>query len=449
MKTELHNYDIYPKVFIVGDVARITIKPLGRHVAFEGSYKVAVVSLLHGHPNVYTERNNIWEYDATVDENGCIQFSHVFHEESEYVIQIRKEQKKIVSLSVYALEEDMRGRYPYRGDTHVHTSCSDGKQAPAFVAANYRRYGYDFMAITDHHRYFGSLEAMEAYKDVPHELNIVCGEEVHLPGNDIHIVNFGGEYSVNSLIESIHEGIGKKPRAVIDNPPDIMTDEQFFEEINELISTLNIPEDIEKHTYAACVWACNHIRKGNGLSIFAHPYWRPEIDSPFQVPETLREHIAQNTPFDAFEVLGGCADYPGTLLQERKYYMDRERGIYYPAIACTDSHNCLIEDNPNALIGSTFVFAKENKKDELISAIKESYCVAVNKVAEDYRMAGDFRLIKYTCFLLKEFTPLHDELCYEEGRLMKAYASGDEDAGRTLEFLYGRMKRLYDKYFAV
>ena len=89
----------------------------------------------------------------------------------------------------------------------MHTCRSDGKQEPAIVCANYRKHGYDFFAITDHERYYPSLEAINAYKDVPIEFNICPGEEVHMPrdipefGCDPHIVNFGGNYSVNGLVD--------------------------------------------------------------------------------------------------------------------------------------------------------------------------------------------------------------------------------------------------------
>ena len=75
--------------------------------------------------------------------------------------------------------------------------------------------------------------------------------------------------------------------------------------------------------------------------------------------------------------------------------------------------------------------------------------MAVDTISEEYRMVGSLRLVKYARFLLDEFTPLHDELCAEDGRLMKAYAVGEEDAEKALEFTYGRMQKLYKKYFAV
>ena len=50
---------------------------------------------------------------------------------------------------------------------------------------------------------------------------------------------------------------------------------------------------------------------------------------------------------------------------------------------------------------------------------------------------------------MENYFPLHDELCYEEGRAMKEYYCGDREEGRaTLEFLKDRMSRFWKKYFA-
>lgn len=48
MKRTLHDYDIYPKVFLIGESVCITIKPLGAHVAFSGEYILEVLSMAHG-----------------------------------------------------------------------------------------------------------------------------------------------------------------------------------------------------------------------------------------------------------------------------------------------------------------------------------------------------------------------------------------------------------------
>ena len=57
------------------------------------------------------------------------------------------------------------------------------------------------MALTDHRQYAPSLEAEQAYARIPIDLRIYPGEEVHPPDNPVHIINFGGSFSVNDLFE--------------------------------------------------------------------------------------------------------------------------------------------------------------------------------------------------------------------------------------------------------
>ena len=77
------------------------------------------------------------------------------------------------------------------------------------------------------------------------------------------------------------------------------------------------------------------------------------------------------------------------------------------------------------------------------------YSVAIDTRSAEYRLVGDYRLVKYARFLLDEFTPLHNELCYEEGRLMRAYLAGEPDAAATLRQIHGRTERLFKKYISV
>ena len=112
----------------------------------------------------------------------------------------------------------------------------------------------------------------------------------------------------------------------------------------------------------------------------------------------------------------------------------------------TDSHSCV--HNRNALIASTIVFAPENTREGIVSSIKDFYSVAVDSISTELRLVGEARFVRYGNFLLREFFTLHDELVFEEGRLMKDYACGDEDAARLLTAINGRMKKQREKYFA-
>lgn len=446
IKLELTNYDIFPKVFPCDKEIEITVKPLGLHVAFSGEYTIGLRELTQGNNLRYPERKNLVEYKVTPDADGCLRFKHSFRGEQEHYVDIMKDDKRVVRLSVYSLLPDLVGRYPFRGDLHMHTCRSDGRQAPAIVAAEYRKNGYDFLAMTDHDVYYASLEAINTYKDVPIEFNLVTGEEVHLEGNDIHIVNFGGKYSVNALMPGDHHidvGPSKELRSLDGECPDIISVEEYKRQVNELAETLNIPDGIEKFTYAACVWIFNHIKKADGLGIFCHPYW---IQNVFQVPENLVEYMMETQPFDAFEVLGGEAYFEQNGFQAARYYDDRIKGRHYPIVGSTDSHGCV--HNDEGFVASTIVFAPENTREGIISSIKDFYSVAVDSISKELRLVGETRFVRYGSFLLREFFTLHDELVFEEGRLMKDYACGDEDAARLLKAINGRMKKQREKYFA-
>lgn len=450
----LHNFDIFPKVFPADKEVDITIKPLGGRLSFDlnTEYTIELCPMNEGCKRDYPHVSR-WVY-KTVKPNtdGCIRFTHAFPDEQEHFVRVLLDDKKLVQLSVYSLHEDLCGRYPFMGDLHMHTCRSDGHQTPAVVAANYRRKGYDFMAITDHNRYYPSLDVINLYKDVPIELNLIPGEEVHTPRgdddhiNDVHIVNFGGEWSVNGLIKgepNDRETNGAiEGRSITGEAPEQMTKEEFFAAVDALKDTLDIPEGIEKYTYACCVYLFDQIRKANGLAIFPHPYWRNNVN---QVPEKLWKLMFKNRIFDAFEVLGGEREFNHNGYQTAAWYEQWANGNRMPIVGSTDTHDSI---NPKADICRTMVFSPENERTALIQSVKDYYSVAVDTISTEYRLVGDLRLTQYASFLYENFFPLHDELCYEEGRAMKDYAFGEPGAKEVLCVISGRMKAQREKYFA-
>jgi hypothetical protein len=56
------------------------------------------------------------------------------------------------------------------------------------------------------------------------------------------------------------------------------------------------------------------------------------------------------------------------------------------------------------------------------------------------------------CFLLKNYFPIHDDACFEEGRMMKQAIYGTDDEKQTaidmLKLMNGRMKKMREKYFS-
>ena len=468
MNDIINNYDVYPKVVKTNVATTVHVKPRGVRPFNLNEYRITVSALSEGGTYMYPHRTvGNAEFTVSPDSNGILSFTYDFPLESQYFIRIFNGNSRLLQHSVYAVNEDLAGRYPRIGDLHLHSCRSDGRELPEMVAANYREFGYDFLALTDHHRYYPSLEAMYAYKDVDHALTMVPGEEVQMSWNQVHIINFGGKYSINSLIKDtmphkdeidnlVRPGVTKEDvakfalRAVdeSDCPPQITHDE-FRDQVNALAETLDIPEGIEKFMYAACVWEFDQIRAADGLGIFAHPYW---IADMFHIPESFTDYMLEKHPFDAFEVLGGEHYYEQNGFQTAKYYNDLRLGRDYPIVGSTDSHSSY-STNCDAYVARTMVFTPANERKALINSIKEKYSVAIDGILAEPRLVGDFRLIKYAWFLLENYFPLHDKIAREDGRLMAEYClaqTPDEKAyyARRIAECKSEMKHLEDKYFA-
>ena len=450
MKQVLYNYDVYPKAFL-GDAEKcITVQPLGDHVSFakDKTYTVKVLKVNQGNQRHYPERSGRTTLTATPDADGCLRFSAFFEGEGEHFINLYddSEEKPFCTLSVYSLEQDMAGRIPLRGDLHLHTCRSDGRECPTTVASNYRGHGYDFTVISDHHRYYPSLEVIAQFEGLS-DLTVVAGEEVHLPLNDVHYVNFGGSYSINALVtpgkNQEKDGDSLAWRSLDGKAPDPMTKEEFCEMIRERAAKVPLEHESERLSYAVLEWTHEHVRAGGGLGIFPHPYWLCQV---MHLPEEYTEYVYRNKPFDAFEVLGGETYYSHNGFQTGLYYEMKQKGFDPPVVGSTDSHGST-EHNSKALICSTVVFAKENTRGALIEAIKEKYSVAVDTISTEYRLVGDFRWLKYGSFLMENYFPLHDLACRAEGYYLNRYFAGDKNAEAVLMAMKGQIPNMQKKYF--
>lgn len=424
MKTELYRYRIRPGVLLTGKETEVRIDPLDREYEFNQAkeYRVAVWGLSRITRGDYATKNNI---HAGQVKNGSLIFSHFFDREEECYIRVYEgdNKKHFLQLSVYALEEDLYSLRPLKGDFHVHTCRSDGQEPPAVVAASYRSAGFDFTAITDHYRYKPSVEAQQAYKDVPLGMLLVNGEEVHTPDNIVHVVNFGGESSVNELYKD--------------------DDEQYRQEVQKIIDTTDIGYE-DKFTYAANLWAIEKIRAANGLAIFCHPHW---LNDTFNVPPALSKAFLRAGEFDAFELIGGQSAHENNL-QTALYYQIRSEGVNIPIVGASDSHGTI---NAGRLFDKmyTIVFAEENEKNSICDAVKDGRSVAVEVYADsvNYSVHGSFRNVCYARFLLENYFELTRQICSEEGLLMMKYLQGDQSAAKRLAELKTAVTDFYRSFF--
>lgn len=423
---ETRDYEVFPKILRSGSCSKITIRPLGKHAAFKMNthYLVAFIPMEES-----IEHNGAWQdfslyCQITVEpENGCLSFEHTFEGEQEHYIKVfqlplaaeHPEEHPIGTFHVYSLFEDLYSKKPLRGDMHCHTMESDGAQDPGIVAANYRKKGFDFVSITDHHRWYPSDQAIKAYQDIQMNFKIIHGEEVHAFDNHIHIINFGGKASVNEMFEK--------------------NKDKYFEEVNALVEQLSVPEGVHAFEYASCCWVFNKIREVGGMGIFAHPFWIP---GAYHVQMKMVDYLFKTMPFDAFELLGGH-EVECNNLQVAYYNEARANGLKIPVVGSSDAHN----DTTYFNWFSTIVFADSSEPEAITEAVKNLYSVAVESYPDEgNRVYGPFRMVKYAIFLLQEYFPVHDELCFEEGRLMKAYIGGDQKAADELNRIGGRTSEL-------
>ena len=364
------------------------------------------------------------------DENHDLTLFFNTPKEGEYSICLGKLEEngtfvELATFQVYALREDLFRLMPYKGDFHMHSNCSDGKEEPEYVAATNRKIGYDFMALTDHRLYAPSLVAKKAMEDFGCDMLVCPGEEVHLPRNPVHIINFGGKGSVNKIAQ--------------DN------EEKYFAEVQEYEKTL--PENIDEITrfqVAASEWAFDKIRECDGISMFCHPFWRPWHHN--YIGEDVIDLLLERARFDVLEVIGGFyrPDVECNMLSVARWQEEQAKGRHIPVAGISDSHGC---DGDLTGWYYTIIFAEELNFNSLAAAIRDNRSVAVHLIPGTYpTVVGPFRLVKFVYFLLREVYPNHDELCRIEGEIMRrALADEEKDAVSQIASRKGAVQRYMEQ----
>lgn len=426
MSSDRQTLEVRPIIVRAGEEAEISVRLFSTHTRFYRgeTYEATVVPL-----ETCASAGNETGLNApgVVTADGALRFRARFGSEQEHLLRVSEvrggSRRTVGAARIYSLSEDFFRLDPYKGDFHIHSCRSDGVELPGFVAASCRGIGCDFMALTDHGAYAPSLEARDEFEGVGIDLRVFPGEEVHLPGNPVHIVNFGGGKSVNELaaVPSYRREIEEKARAL--GPP---------------------PHGVDPRLWASTLWCFEKIRDSGGLGILCHPYWKPS--DRFDLPGDFVSALYDARPFDAVEVVGGYErhEMESNLIQVARYHESRARGKDLGAVGVSDAHGC----DTGSLFGwyYTVVFADSPELPGIVSAVRERLSVAVEAVpGSPTRAHGPARLVNYTHFLLREYFPKHDELCVEEGRLMRAHLTGDGSAAAGLLAARGRTAKLLSR----
>lgn len=340
-----------------------------------------------------TAAGNTLEITLTLPQEDC------------YICRLFAEGGEIEKFEIYALEEDLFGRTPYKGDNHLHTYMSDGKDSPMYMAAAACRLGYDYCVITDHGQYGPSLMARDFYADTGVDFLVIPGEEVHSPGNPIHIINLGGSESVNDWFRQDEAAYRAAVAAEMEQVDDAMLDGDRF-------------------SAAACQVMFDRIRAVDGIAVLCHPHWI--IANGYNEHEDVTEYLAEHKRFDALELIAGGAYEDGTQLQ-LSYFKTRES---MPILGSSDSHGCFGDQLEPG--NYTIVFADALDAASVKDAIRAGFTVAGNA----NKLYGPYRLVKYAYFLLRNYYPAHDASRNALGakmlRMASSRADADSDMGRAL-----------------
>ena len=323
-----------------------------------------------------------------------------FSSEQQYSVKIKSDDSVIFTSYVYSLAPDLFSLKVFKGDLHLHTCRSDGKGTPFEVSCAYRASGYDFIAITDHHKFAPSLEAQAAIEKLTDKFHVFRGEEVHNKSMGyFHIINFDGESSVNDIIET--------------------NDAYVNAELDRIISERDLTSLSDPRCAAYRIFVAEHIRKARGLAIMAHPYWETFGEYHMQTEEFI--YHWQNRDFDALEVIAGCdGTGNGNNLQEMLRCDMIAQGYNIPIVGSSDAHTT-INSHPDDLFNRQFTLAFAKDFEDIANAVISQRSVAVERRSDtDFRTVGKFRYAKYSRFLMREYYPQYSELCRTHAEALAA-----------------------------
>jgi len=329
--------------------------------------------------------------------------------------------KKGFDVYVYSLREDLYNKRVRRGDLHIHTTASDGDESPCLTAANYRKAGFDFISVTDHAVYHASADAEKKLAFL-NNFTIIPGEEVHNNASGyFHMVNVGGSYSISDIFSNEKERVAR--------------------EVEELSKELKVPDGLDPHEYLSRAWMYREIKKSGGYAILPHVYW---YIGYHHVQTKMSMAIIKNGLCDAFELLGGNTPDKDNL--QLSLYNDlRQQGHSLPIVGSSDSHTVFNEKRSMFKSHSTVAFTEN---DDIIGSIARGYSVAVEALPnEKPHVYGSLRLTMYTQFLMKNYFPVHDELCLASGSFIEEYVQGNESARETAVIAEERVSAFEKKFF--
>lgn len=454
MNTWLKKYSVFPSVVEADKESVITVRAFGGAILLYDDVTYDVECVPADESDVPNDGElTLWGFNKSrkvqkiKPVNGELRIPYFFMGEQEWRIHISTQDygshtnplylknvkehppwqhyidapKRGFDVYVYSLREDLYKKRVQRGDLHIHTCVSDGEESPELTAATYRKAGFDFVSVTDHGVYHASAD-IEKKLGFVHNFTMIPGEEVHnCVCPSFHMVSLGGKYSITDIF------LNEK--------------ERVREEIEELSKEIQVPDGLDPNEYLRRVWMYRRIKKSGGYAILSHVYWYIGYHN---VQTKMSRAIIKNGYCDAYELMSGVTAEKDNL--SLALYNDlRAEGISVPIVGVSDSHSVFAEESSLFRRHYTIVFTEDN---DIIKAISDGYSVAVEELRnEKPHVYGTLRLTMYTQFLMKNYFPIHDELCSASGLFIEEYIRGDESCKEQVIKTEERISEFENRFF--
>lgn len=326
--------------------------------------------------------------------------------EQRYDLRIQIDNEVVLDTSIFAVEEDLYVLNPYKGDTHMHTTASDGLLEPLPLACAYRKKGCDFISVTDHQQYRPSIVTKELLESRTKIFVAYPGEEIHNRAmGHLHIVGFGGNQSVNDVILGNMDGVE--------------------EEVHNIMKNNKYPPNVDPFVIAYRTWISQKIREFGGVAIMAHPYW--DAYGEYNVQKEDIKYLIKLHTYDAIEFLSSSDEFKlegnGNNLTAALLHDLLKEGYDIPYLGASDTHTI---QKGRGQFGRNFsiIFSKDLKFENMKKAILNYQCVALYTYDKIYYQAyGSYRYVNYARYLMRHFYPDYIKLCVKHA---KALQNGDD-----------------------
>lgn len=233
-----------------------------------------------------------------------------------------------------------------RGNTHTHTTESDGDSPPEAVAEWYKSHGYNFLVLSDHN----------TLTDTAKHQSVQTDDFILIPGEEVCIWSYGKHVHMTAIDirETIHPREGK-----------------------------SLADTIQQNV--------NLINNGKGLAQINHPNFVWAFD---------HRELSQVQGYSLMEVFNGHPDVnnqgsPAHIPVEQVWDILLSQGKDVYAVASDDAHHLLDFSSNHANPGRGWIYVKVNEltQSEVIDNIRKgNFYASVGVELEDYS-AEDGKII--------------------------------------------------------